>query len=355
MDQHRALDILSGRRRGVGASLLRGALSLAARPYSGTMRLRRWAYGRGILPSRQPGAPNICVGNITTGGTGKTPTVAWAVKQLASAGCKPAILTRGYKSCDGASDEADLLRTLTSAPVIVNGDRIAGAETAVAGGADVLVMDDGFGHLRLRRDMDIVLIDATQPFGYDRCLPRGLLREPLWALRDADAIVITRSDAVYPGLLEAMQSRLHRIAPRASQHTAVHRPRHFIDDMGAPQPLDALAGKSICAFCGIGNPESFFRTLQRLGAGPAERIVLDDHVHYTPQTIDSLRLASEKCSADVFVTTQKDHVKLTDVSLGRGVWQLVVAIEFTDGGEELRDEILAVAHRKAPSKPIPET
>ena len=176
-------EIMSGRRRGAGASLLRAALATVAGPYAGTMWLRRWMYRRALLPSRRAKVPVICIGNITTGGTGKTPMVAWVVGRLKAAGCNPAILTRGYRPAAGQSDEAELLKHLCDAPVVINGDRPAGAAQAVAGGADVLVMDDGFQHRRLRRDMDVVLIDATNPFGYGHCLPRGLLREGPSALR----------------------------------------------------------------------------------------------------------------------------------------------------------------------------
>ncbi|RLG28969.1 tetraacyldisaccharide 4'-kinase, partial [Methanosarcinales archaeon] len=178
MDTEQVRDIMSGRRRGVGAAALRAAAAVASCPYAAAMRLRRWAYRKGVLSSRSARAGVICVGNITTGGTGKTPMVAWVVDRLAQAGKTPAILTRGYRSAEGGSDEAALLKRLTGAAVVVNPDRAAGAKQALAGGADVLVMDDGFQHLRLRRDLDVVLIDATNPFGFGRCLPRGMLREP---------------------------------------------------------------------------------------------------------------------------------------------------------------------------------
>ncbi|MCY2924491.1 MAG: tetraacyldisaccharide 4'-kinase, partial [Planctomycetota bacterium] len=130
-------------------------------PYAGAVRLRRWAYRKGLLHSHKAGVPVVCVGNLTAGGTGKTPMVAWVVKHLREQGRRPAILTRGYKAHRGISDEAELLKAVTGADVVVQADRVAGAAGAIAAGADVCVMDDGYQHLRLRRDFSIVLLDAT--------------------------------------------------------------------------------------------------------------------------------------------------------------------------------------------------
>ncbi len=341
MNHQKAIDILSGRRRGLVASLLRAALAAASRPYAAAMGLRRWAYRAGLLPSKAASVPVICVGNITTGGTGKTPMAIWAVRQLKALGKNPAILTRGYKATGGASDEAELLKGLTGVEVVVNRDRLAGARQAVAGGADVVVMDDGFQHRRLRRDLDIVLIDASNPFGYGRCLPRGLLREPRSALRDAHAIVVTRGDAISPRQLDALRGRLGRLAPQASLHTAVHRPVAVVDENGSEHPLAELAGRKACAFCGIANPEQFFRQLAELGARLVHTRSFDDHVAYTPQLIDSLRRATSNCDSQILLTTQKDAVKLTGADLGRPLWTLAVEIEVTEGELPLLDRIQA--------------
>jgi len=333
------MDILSGRRRGLCASVVRAGLSSAAVPYSAAMRLRRWAYRRGLLNRRRADAPVISVGNITTGGTGKTPMVAWVVQHLKGASRTPAVLIRGYKAVEGQSDEAELLRQLTHVPVIINPDRVAGAREAVARGADVLVMDDGFQHLALRRDLNIVLIDATNPFGYGRCLPRGLLREPVAALTDADAVVITRSDEVESPRLEELRRRLDNLAPNASFHAAVHQPVGLIDEAGAKLPPDALNRRRVCALCGIGNPESFARTLERLGADIVSRCVFDDHVAYTPARIDAIRHACRDGRAELLVTTEKDFVKLAGVSLPVPLWRLAVVMNIVEGEQQLIDRI----------------
>ena len=339
MDRQKAMDIMSGRRSGPCASVVRVGLTLAAAPYSFAMRLRRRAYHRGLLNCRRADVPVISIGNITTGGTGKTPMVAWVVERLKEAGGKPAILIRGYKAVAGKGDEAELLRQLTDVPVIMNPDRVAGAAAAVAGGADAVVMDDGFQHLALRRDLDIVLIDATNPFGYGHCLPRGLLREPVSALTDADAVVITRSDEIETPQLGELRHRLGNLAPSASLHIAVHRPAGLIDQAGVELPSDSLRGRRVCALCGIGNPESFSRSLERLGADIVSMCVFDDHVAYTSAKINAIRNACRNGRAEMMVTTEKDYVKLEGVSLQAPLWRLAVVMDVVEGEQQLIDKI----------------
>ena len=345
MDERRALDILSGRRKGPAAAALRAGLLAASVPYAAAMVLRRWAYRRGVLPSRAADAPVLCVGNLTTGGTGKTPMVAWVTRRLARMGRAPAILTRGYKAAGGTSDEAELLKELTGAPVIVNADRAAGAAQATAGGADVLVMDDGFQHLRLRRQLNIVLIDATNPFGYGHCLPRGLLREPPAVLADAHAVVITRCDMASAESLLALRRRLQTLAPGASLHAARHRPAAFIDEQGGRHDLTELAGRKVCAFCGIANPESFFRTLADLNVRVVRRTEFEDHAAYTPADIDRLCGGEHECVAELMVTTRKDAIKLDLAELRRPVWRLAVEMDVVDGRDELLAAIASAAGR----------
>lgn len=332
---------MSGRRRGPAAWATRLALGLAAAPYSAVLGIRRAAYRRGILPARRAEKPVISVGNLTAGGTGKTPMVAWVVGRLIEMQRRPGVLTRGYKAAGGVSDEASLLTQLCGpeVPVVVQADRTAGAAQAVAQGADVLVMDDGFQHRRLHRDLDIVLIDATNPLGFGHVLPRGLLREPTSALADADAVVITRSDAVEPGLLQSLSGRLASLAPRASLHHAVHRPLCVIDEHGRRQDLKAIAGRKVAAFCGIGNPEQFFDTLGRLHARVACKRSFDDHMPYDQSMIDSLSRQTCICDAELLVTTTKDHVRLGSLRFDRPVWQVVVEMDVTVGREQLLERL----------------
>ena len=310
------------------------------------MRLRRWMYDRGVLGSTPAGAPVISVGNVTMGGTGKTPMVAWVVARLQHAGHTPAILTRGYKSRDGRSDEAELLERLTGAPVIVNPDRIAGALEAVRNHADVLVMDDGFQHMRLRRELDIVLIDATAPFGRGCCLPLGRLREPLSCLRDADAIVITRSDATGQDTTSALREHLGRVAPRASVHLAAHRPVDVLDGDGASLGAEALSDKDVLIFSGIGNPSAFRATVEAMGGNVREEVRRSDHATYHARDLEEICRRADAGRITCLVTTQKDSVKLSALPLAGRVWQVVVEMHVVEGEAELIGEIRRAARRE---------
>jgi tetraacyldisaccharide 4'-kinase len=351
MDEQAAREILSGRRRGVGASLLRGVLRVASWGYCPAVRLRRWAYRHHLLPSHRADVPVICVGNLTTGGTGKTPMAAWLVHRLREAGRRPAILTRGYKGSDESSDEADLLRHVTGAPVVVEPDRVAGAARAAGAGADVIIMDDGYQHRRLRRELDIVLVSAANPFGYGYCLPRGLLREPPRALRDADAIVITHADRAADEEVRTLMQRLKRLAPRASIAVAAHRPFCAVDEQGRRRPLADLQGRKVCAFCGLADPDSFFVMLSNLGVRVVSRHPLDDHFQYNAHSLERLCQNCQErsgCQANVHVTTQKDYVKLKGIPSNRAVWQLVVSMDLLSGRDELAEKVLSAVGGEAP-------
>jgi len=338
VDQQDLREIMSGRRRGVGAALLRASAWPASRLYGAAVGLRRGLYRVGVLRGRRVEAPVISVGNITTGGTGKTPMVVWVVERLRALGRRPAVLLRGYKARDGRSDEAELLWNRTGAAVVADPDRAAAAAAAVDAGADALVLDDGFQHLRLRRDLDIVLIDATCPFGYGHPLPRGMLRERPAALRDAHAVVVTRADLVDPEALGALRRRIRRLAPNASLHEAGHVPSAVVVRAGRHLPPAALAGKRVCAFCGIGNPEAFFASLAAAGAEVVARVAFDDHTAYGPA--EAARIAEAVGDAEVLVTTAKDRVKIDQpADLPAPLWTVQIEIGLTAGEAELLEKI----------------
>jgi tetraacyldisaccharide 4'-kinase len=344
IDDRGARAIMSGRRRGPLASLIRAAAWIAGKPYALAMRLRRWGYRRGVLASHDAPVPVISVGNLTAGGTGKTPMVAWIVRHLSQAGRKPAIVMRGYRAGKTApdgepkSDEAELLAALTGAPVIVEPDRVAGARRAAKGGSDVIVLDDGFQHRRLRRQMDIVLIDAVEPLGFGHCLPRGLLREPPAALADADAVVITHADEVTPERVTELRRKLAALCkPSATIAQAAHKPVAVIDDAGRQRPATDLAGRAVAAFCGLGSPEHFFASLAGLRANVVAAKALNDHAAYSPAILAELAALARDAAAEIMVTTQKDHVRLAHLPAPTDppIWQLAVEMDVTDGREEL--------------------
>jgi tetraacyldisaccharide 4'-kinase len=276
-------------------------------------------YTRGWFKTRRVNALVISVGNITTGGTGKTPLVNWLYNKtvqspkLRSHNFRCAILTRGYKTRKGMlSDEPRILaKNCPEAKVIVNPDRAAAANEAVnQWNANIIIMDDGFQHRRLYRDLDIVTIDATCPFGYGRVLPAGLLREPVTALRRADLVVITRCDKVADAELCNLEEQLHLINPSMSVTRSVHAPV-CAQSFGRKEiGLEEIKGKNVFVFCGIGNPDAFLSTIRNLGFNLVGSKVYNDHHCYTNDDVADIHEEARYLSADLIMTTQKDWGKV---------------------------------------------
>jgi tetraacyldisaccharide 4'-kinase len=290
--------------------------------YGAVTRTRLSLYRLGTFHSTMIASPVISVGNITTGGTGKTPLVEWVARTIAAEGKKVCILTRGYgrdnperqvvvsdgttvmASPSEAGDEPFLLATnlLGVAAVISNADRIEAANGAIKHlGTDCFVLDDGFQHLRLERDLNIVTIDATNPWGCGHLLPYGRLREPLSGLSRADCVVITRTDQA--NNLAALRDEVLRHAGDVPIFQSQMRIKNDAETIPSP----------VAAFCGVGNPRSFFRQI------PHE-IVLEktfpDHHRYSQAEIDSLIDAARRAGAQSLITTTKDAVKLKSIVFG---------------------------------------
>jgi tetraacyldisaccharide 4'-kinase len=305
------------------------------------VRVRNALYDRGVLNIHRSGIPVLCVGNLTTGGTGKTPLVAWLARMLSEKGLRVAILTRGYKSEKGVlSDEpGELAGACPGATVIVKPDRVAGANEAVRShGAQVAVMDDGFQHRRLGRDLDIIAIDATVPFGYGRLLPAGLLREPLTGLRRAHAVVLTRSDQVSAGELEAIERRIRQVHPGLAVARAVHAPVGAWGVDGGEIALESLRDKKVFGFCGLGNPGAFLRTLELCGCVLAGSEAFNDHHRYTEGCLAGVYEQARSLGAELVLTTSKDWNKIAPLLGGEPTLPtayLAVEVQFTVGQETL--------------------
>jgi tetraacyldisaccharide 4'-kinase len=332
--------------------------------------VRNRLYSSGVLTAHRAGVPVICVGNLTTGGTGKTPLVVWLCRRLTDRQIRCAILTRGYKMQRGElSDEPALLSALCpGTAVVVNPDRVTGAAEAICGfegasrsnrghelapaqagdardtqGRDalatrVLVMDDGFQHRRLARDLDIVAIDATRPFGYGKVLPAGLLREPVTGLRRAHAVVLTRCDQVSPRVLEEIEAEIRRVNPDLVLARSIHVPVGVKTADGAESGLDQLRGQRLFAFCGIGNPQSFFRTVERLEGVLTGSRAYDDHYCYAAGDLDEIRKEAAARDASLILTTQKDWTKISRLAGSRDhppVAYLAVELQITAGTQAL--------------------
>ena len=342
------LELIGGERRGFLADVARGGLFAASLAYNAVIRVRNLVYD--LIPGTVVRVPAVVVsvGNITVGGTGKTPVTAEVARMIVARGHRVAILTRGYRgdrsaaramgneSTDAFSDEAMLLqRTCPQAAVVINPRRAVAARAALDAGAEVLVLDDGFQHRRLGRDFDIVLIDATAPFGYGCLLPRGLLRESRASLRRADLIVITRSDQVSDMDRKLLRSRIERIANRPPVVEASHRIVGFCDIHGAPLPLDSATAMRAVIFAGIANFEAFRQTVERLGVEIAAAYEYPDHHAYTAEELVGLRDVAETLEANTILTTEKDAVKL-EHRWTEGTCRLLVlklAIEFDEAGQ----------------------
>ena len=296
----------------MGAGVLRVVFFLLSLLYGCVIRFRNFLYNHKILPVTTVDVSVICVGNITTGGTGKTPLVIWLCRHLQSKGLRPAILTRGYRTEEGQiSDEPALLaKACADVPVIVNADRVAGAHKAISEhGAQVLIMDDGFQHRRLGRELDIVTIDATCPFGYGKILPAGLLREPIRELARAKAVVITRSDLADQKQLEAVTETISKHAPTAVIGQTLHRHTHAVDINEQIINMETLQGQNIFAFCGIGNPDAFFDSLSHSGLNTVGTQTFDDHHTYTAADMEMVLQQAKHDGASMILCTQKDWTK----------------------------------------------
>lgn len=337
--QHRFLDLVSGRRRGPWPGLLRLGLRAASLPYGLAVRLRNLAYDRGWKSSHRTGVPVVCVGNLTTGGTGKTPCVEFVAGFYRGHELAVAILSRGYGSEQGVNDEALVLEeNLPDVPHLQGADRVELARIALEElESELLVLDDGFQHRRLARDLDLVLIDVTCPWGYGYLLPRGLLREPLTGLRRAHAVVLTRCDQVTTEELKAIRERVTRIAPTLPIAETIHKPDALINSDGQSESLDLLKGQSVAAFCGIGNPEAFRRTLLDLEANVVHFRTYADHHPYGRGDVEDLSaLARSLPAGTLLITTQKDLVKLRINQLGeRPLYALRIRLAFQAGQDAL--------------------
>lgn len=324
----------------------RAGLALASVPYRAAVALRNAAFDVGLLCTRRADAPVISVGNVTAGGTGKTPMVAWIVRRLQERGARPAILSRGYRSLDGeANDEKLVLDQLCpGVPHVQNRDRVAGARTVIVEHqADVIVLDDGFQHRRLGRDLDVVLIDALNPWGYGHLLPRGLLREPLTALRRSGLIVLTRADLVSSEERQRIAKRIRETGTSAPLVEVAFAPEQFINASGQTLALDALSGQSVLAFCGIGNPGGFRRVVERCGLQTAAVESFPDHHHYNAGDLTKIAAAARASNSAVAVTTEKDLVKIPAPEIeGIPVWAIRIAAQVMSNESVLCDRLQEV-------------
>ena len=312
---------------GPGLRLLLLPLTLCSHLYCCAMLVRGWLYKACLLASYGLPCRVIAVGNITVGGTGKTPTVCLLARSLQEKGFKVAVVTRGYRgaatgaplvvsdglrvlaSSDDAGDEAVMLaRKLSGISVIACPDRVAAGNLACERfGSDIVLLDDGFQHVRLRRDLDVVLVHAADPFGNGCLLPRGVLREPLAALARAGIIVLTKACA--EGAAAPLAACIKNINPEASLYTASYRAASFRNACTAAITApESLAEARVGALCSIGDPAYFLKMLSHLGMRVSDQLLYPDHHGYCNNDYAAIRAMAAR--VEKVVTTEKDIAKL---------------------------------------------
>jgi tetraacyldisaccharide 4'-kinase len=372
-----ALEVITGKRKGLKASALRAFLRSLSWLYRGIVTLRLWLFRNRILREHHLGCMVVSIGNITVGGTGKTPVVEMFARALTKGGRKVAILTRGYKSerpptppllkrlqsrfqerfmgreiqrpaprivSDGesttplldsrkAGDEPFMLaQNLKGVAIVVDKDRVNGGRYALRNfGVDTLLLDDGLQYLKLRHRLDIVLVDRQSPFGNGAMLPRGFLREPPRNLRRASYIFITKCDGSSNTDLIQQIRKYNRTAEIIE---CTHKPLHLTNIATRERlPLDYLKDKDIATFSGIAKPESFEGGLRALGANIRFSRHFTDHHRFNEEELNDFMLRADDRAVDFIVTTEKDSVRLPKTAGLLPIFFLRVEIEILTGHE----------------------
>lgn len=342
-----AVDVILERKEGGRANVLKFVLGLFAVAYERAVQARLALYRKRVFRAQEIGCPVISIGNLTVGGTGKTPVAEMLARELQKRGRRVAILSRGYKSVprpfiqrlknrvfkhldlfpprivsDGArvlldsrraGDEPHMLaKNLPGVCVLVDKDRVkSGLHALRHFDSDVLLLDDGLQYQRLRHRLDVVLVDRQSPFGNERLLPRGTLREPPVNLRRASYIIVTKSGSEPD---TALLSRLRKLNPTAAIIECDHAPRHWQDlRTGEKFPLDHLKGRHVGAMSGIARPESFEEGVRRLGANVEITKSFADHHRFTKKEILRFLEWCDRRSLDALVTTEKDAVRFPEI------------------------------------------
>lgn len=325
--------------------------------YAWVSALRRWFYLKGVFPQKRVACHVVSIGNMTAGGTGKTPITIYFAEQWYKKGMKVGIVSRGYRrknkaavvlvsegmgpctTPDAVGDEPYLMaERLKGVPIVVAADRFLGCQELIARfGVEVILLDDGFQHLRLHRDLNLLIIDAANPFGNGHLLPRGPLREPISQIKRADWVIFTRVDE---GL--AMEELMRRVALFQTRMIKSRFEATHLIDLCTHECLSpsVLSGKRVLPFCGIGNPEAFLKQLALLGAKPEHPHLFEDHHDYQADDLAAVRAAAETAGIEWLVTTEKDAVKIKaflpiDRPIARKVYALRIGPVFTHDVEPL--------------------
>ena len=338
--------IVTGETNGLIATAMRGVAACVEPLYAAVVARKNRRFDSGRLKPTDVGVPVISVGNLTVGGTGKTPMVVWLARWFREHGTRVTLISRGYGAKSGQPNDEfqEIAAQLPDVPHLQNPDRIAAAREALAREPkQVLILDDAFQHRRIARDFDLVLLDALDPFGAGRLLPRGLLREPVTSLRRAHAVALSRADAVSAARRDEIRRQVAAMAPHALWLELEHRPAALVQHGAASMlPIGSLRGRKVAAFCGIGNPAGFQHTLTACGADVIAMREYPDHFAYPPSEVDSLEkwLVTIAPAAESVVCTHKDLVKIPRQNLaGKPLLAVQIAAAFHSGQESLEERL----------------
>lgn len=355
-NQTKLLEIIGDQRKGFLANSVRFGLGCLTPVYRTAIRLRNQKFERAERDNDQnvikrAGIPVISVGNLTTGGTGKTPMVIWIANFLRNRNLRVVLISRGYQRGNantGSNDEAlEMEYRLVDVPHLQDPDRYRMSQIAVEElESQIIVLDDAFQHRQLYRDLDLVLIDATMPFGFDRLLPRGLLREPISSLRRCDAVILTRANLIGEGERERIIATIRsQIGDRLIAETRTTA-THLLQYDGQHAALEAVNGQQVFCFCGIGNPDNFQRTLVQLGSSIADSAIFPDHYHYQRADLEQIGRSAKACGATAILCSHKDLVKVGANRLeGIPVYAVLIEIEFLSGQAEIQAHLAGLTNQ----------
>lgn len=360
LDQNWFLETISGKRTSIVASTTRLLLSPLAIVYRLVIVVRNWAYDHGLKRIHWSGVPVISVGNLTTGGTGKTPFVIWLANRL-SEDFQVTVISRGYGAAEGElNDEGREIAAFCPAiDQLQNPDRVAAARRLDQLTNSLIILDDGFQHRRIGRELDIVLIDALNPFGYGRLIPRGLLREPVASIGRGDLVLLTRSNLVSAETRQQIRNTVQRHGRGVPWAEAQLRLDGWRDLAGSDHQLELLNNSDLFAFCAIGNPAAFHQTLRQQNWKVVGSCFYKDHHEFNPNDLRNIEVAAKASGANAIVCTMKDWVKIPKTwRPGLPVYALTTTIEIGVGADLLEQQLEKVlaelknARRNKPAKPL---
>lgn len=340
------LSLVKGEKKGITAHIIKGFLRLGTFLYGLGVFFWVHLYRKKIFKKKTLPRKVISVGNITLGGSGKTPLVEFLAHLCQRRGIRPGILMRGYGFQKGICDEARIFQiNIPQAMMIVGRNRFINAtEVLKKERVDLFIMDDGFQHLKLHRDLDIVTVDSTAPFGYGFLIPRGFLREPLSALKRADIFVLTKVDFARDRV-GWITSRLKDLNPSALIVESIHEPKNLVDMQCDDKkiPLSFLAEKKVCACSAIGSPETFYQVLLSLGAKISKEFIFRDHHSYSRDDIEAIGRYCHTQGVSLVIITQKDAVKLKPLvhhfNKNLTVLTLMINMKITKGRKEFEERV----------------